>query len=202
MIVAVAHKLRVGKPLAHALVAVTYHDPQSRSKSTLGHQMLLARRLVEAGAGFVTVHSAGWDMHADGNNPGMVKGMNMLGSTLDKSLSAFMDDLAERGLSEKVLLVVTGDFGRTPTINKRGGRDHWARLGTLAFAGGGLKMGQVIGAADKRNGEPYTDAVTPGMMMGTILHTLFDIGKLRVARGLSAEMSSFINELQTIGELV
>ncbi len=171
-------------------------------KSTLGHQMLLARRLVEAGAGFVTVHSAGWDMHADGNNPGMVKGMNMLGSTLDKSLSAFMEDLAERGLSEKVLLVVTGDFGRTPTINKNGGRDHWARLGTLAFAGGGLNMGQVIGAADKRNGEPYTDAVTPGMMMGTILHTLFDIGKLRVARGLSTEMSSFINELQTIRELV
>ena len=128
--------------------------------------------------------------------------MNMLGSTLDKSLSAFMEDLAERGLSKKVLLVVTGDFGRTPTINKKGGRDHWARLGTLAFAGGGLNMGQVIGAADKRNGEPYSDAVSPGMMMGTILHTLFDIGKLRVARGLSTEMSSFINELQTIRELV
>ena len=110
-------------------------------KSTLGHQMLLARRMVEAGAGFVTVHSAGWDMHADVNNPGMLKGMNMLGWTLDKAVSAFLADLEARGLSEKVLLVMTGDFGRTPTINKKGGRDHWAKLGTLAFAGGGLPMG-------------------------------------------------------------
>ena len=62
-------------------------------KSTLGHQMLLARRMVESGAGFVTVHSAGWDMHADGNNPGMVKGMNMLGWTVDKAISAFLQDL-------------------------------------------------------------------------------------------------------------
>ena len=121
-------------------------------KSTLGHQMLLARRLVEAGAGFVTVHSAGWDMHADGNNPGMVKGMNMLGSTLDKSLSAFMDDLTERGLSEKVLLVVTGDFGRTPTINKKGGRDHWYEVAMCFLAGGGMKTGQVVGKSS-RNAE-------------------------------------------------
>ena len=62
----------------------------------------------------------------------------MLGWTVDKAVSAFLSDLEARGLSEKVLLVITGDFGRTPTINKRGGRDHWAKLGTLAFAGGGL----------------------------------------------------------------
>jgi len=167
-------------------------------KSTLGHQMLLARRLVESGAGFVTVHSAGWDMHADGNNPGMVKGMNMLGTTLDKALHAFLTDIANRGLSEKVLLVVTGDFGRTPTINKKGGRDHWARLGTLAFAGGGLRMGQVIGSSDKRNGEPASHPVDPAMMMGTILHTLFDIGKLRLARGLPNDLTTLINGFKTI----
>ena len=171
-------------------------------KSTLGHQMLLARRLVETGAGFVTVHSAGWDMHADGNNPPMVKGMNMLGTTLDKALHAFLTDIANCGLSEKVLLVVTGDFGRTPTINKNGGRDHWARLGTLAFAGGGLKMGQVIGSSDKRNGEPASSPVDPAMMMGTILHTLFDIGKLRVARGLSSDLAGLINNQKTIPGLV
>ena len=61
----------------------------------------------------------------------------MLGWTVDKAVSAFLQDLEDRGLSDKVLLVLTGDFGRTPTINKKGGRDHWARLGTLAFAGGG-----------------------------------------------------------------
>ena len=171
-------------------------------KSTLGHQMLLARRMVESGAGFVTVHSAGWDMHADGNNPGMVKGMNMLGWTLDKAVSAFLQDLEDRGLSDKVLLVLTGDFGRTPTINKRGGRDHWAKLGTLAFAGGGLPMGQVIGKADRRNGEPADNPVSPNMMMGTILHTLFDFGKLRIAQGITPELIQRVEDAHPIPELV
>src|SRR5262249_43972375 len=89
--------------------------------SILGKQMLLARRLVEAGAGFVTVQSAGWDMHADGNNPGIKDGMEMLGRPLDKALSAFLEDITQRGLLDRVLLVVTGDFGRTPKINKNGG---------------------------------------------------------------------------------
>ena len=171
-------------------------------KSTLGHQMLLARRMVESGAGFVTVHSAGWDMHADGNNPGMVKGMNMLGWTLDKAVSAFLQDLEDRGLSDKVLLVLTGDFGRTPTINKKGGRDHWAKLGTLAFAGGGLPMGQVIGKSDRRNGEPADNPISPNMMMGTILHTLFDFGKLRVAQGIPSELIQRVEDSHPIPQLV
>ena len=170
-------------------------------RSTLGSQMLLARRLCEAGCGFVTVHSAGWDMHADGNNPGMVDGMNMLGPTLDKSVSAFLEDLEQRGLSDKVLLVITGDFGRTPKVNPRGGRDHWANLGTLAFAGGGLKTGQVVGRSDRTNGAPATDPVTPQMMMATVLHTLFDVGQLRVARGLPRELMSVVENGQPIREL-
>jgi len=167
-------------------------------ESTLGHQMLLARRMVEAGAGFVTVHSAGWDMHADSNNPGMVKGMNMLGWTVDKAVSAFLADLEARGLSEKVLLVMTGDFGRTPTINKKGGRDHWAKLGTLAFAGGGLPMGQVIGRADRRNGEPSDNPVSPSMMMGTILRTLLDYGQLRIAQGIPQEIVRHVEDAHPI----
>ena len=171
-------------------------------KSTLGHQMLLARRMVESGAGFVTVHSAGWDMHADGNNPGMAKGMNMLGWTVDKAVSAFLQDLEDRGLSDKVLLVLTGDFGRTPTINKKGGRDHWAKLGTLAFAGGGLPMGQVIGRADRRNGEPADNPISPNMMMGTILHTLFDFGKMRIAQGIPTDIVKRVEDAHPIPELV
>ncbi len=157
--------------------------------SNLGKQMLMARRLVEAGCGFVTVHSAGWDMHADGNNPGMVAGMNMLGNSLDKAVAAFMDDVKSRGLDDKILLVITGDFGRTPKINGKGGRDHWANLGTLAFAGGGLPMGMTIGQSDRRNGEPATDPVTPRMMMGTIMRTLFDVGELRLDSGLPRDVS-------------
>jgi hypothetical protein len=169
--------------------------------SMLGRQMLMARRLCEAGAGFVTVHSAGWDMHADGNNPGIVEGMNMLGTSLDKAVSAFIEDCESRGLAEKILLVITGDFGRTPKVNPRGGRDHWASLGTLAFAGGGLKMGQVVGASDRNNGEPATDPISPAMMLTTILHTVFDVGQLRVARGLPRELAALVQDGQPIKEL-
>ena len=170
--------------------------------SNLGKLMLMARRLCESGCGFVTVHSAGWDMHADGNNPGVVKGMDMLGTSLDVAVSAFLEDLEARGLSDKVLLVITGDFGRTPKINKRGGRDHWARLGTLAFAGGGLKMGQVIGRSTRRVDEPATDPISPQNMMATILHTLFDVGTLRVARGLPADVAALVESGEPIVELL
>ncbi len=169
--------------------------------SNLGTLMLMARRLCEAGCGFVTVHSAGWDMHADGNNPGIVKGMEMLGTTVDIAVSAFLEDLEARGLADRVLLVITGDFGRTPKINKRGGRDHWARLGTLAFAGGGLRMGQVIGRSNRRVEEPATEPVTPHHLMATVLHTLFDIGELRIARGIPSDMMRLVEEAEPIGEL-
>jgi uncharacterized protein (DUF1501 family) len=148
--------------------------------SELGRHMLTARRLVEAGCRFVTVHSAGWDMHADGNNPGIESGMEMLGRPLDRAVSAFLEDLEQRGLLDRVLLVITGDFGRTPTVNSRGGRDHWPRLCTLALAGGGLNLGQVVGRASRRNDEPLTDPVSPGHLLATVLHSLFDVSALRL----------------------
>jgi len=170
--------------------------------STLGRQMLTARRLVEAGCAFVTVHSAGWDMHADGNNPGIVDGMRMLGTSLDRALAAFLDDLAERGLADKVLVVVTGDFGRTPKVNARGGRDHWAPLGTLAFAGGGLPGGAVVGRSDRHNATPDSTPVTPASMMGTIFHVLFDVGQLRVARDVPRDVLALVEASAPIPELV
>ena len=169
--------------------------------SMLGHKMLMARRLCEAGAGFVTVHSAGWDMHADGNNPGMQTGMAMLGTTLDHAVSAFMDDVASRGLSEKILLVITGDFGRTPRINKKGGRDHWARLGTLALVGGGLKMGQVIGQSDRQAGEPITTPYTTAHLMGTVMQTLFDVGEMRLVSGIPPQLRRLVEQSSGIPEL-
>jgi uncharacterized protein (DUF1501 family) len=164
--------------------------------STLGKQMLVARRLCESGCGFVTVHSAGWDMHADSNNPGMVRGMDMLGRSLDIAVSTFLEDVEQRGLSDKILLVITGDFGRTPRVNKKGGRDHWAKLGTLAFAGGGLPMGQVIGQSASRLDVPASEPLTTTNMMATIIHTLFDVGKLRLRQGIPRELL----QLTEVGE--
>jgi hypothetical protein len=169
--------------------------------STLGRQMLVARRLCEAGCGFVTIHSAGWDMHADGNNPGMVKGMEMLGRSLDQAVSAFLEDVEQRGLSEKILLVITGDFGRTPKINVKGGRDHWSKLSTLAFAGGGLRMGQVIGQSSREADIPASDPVSTPELMATVMHTLFDVGKLRVAPGIPRELSERIESGHPIAAL-
>ncbi len=170
-------------------------------KSTLGKQMLLARRLCESGCKFVTVHSAGWDMQADGNNPGMVKGMDMLGRTLDQALSAYLQDVKDRGVDKKILLVVTGDFGRTPKINAKGGRDHWAKLGPLAFAGGGLNMGQVIGSSDSTASQPSSEPITPANLMATLLHTVFDIGKLRLESKFPRPLLQKIDSIQPIDPL-
>lgn len=159
---------------------------------TLGKQMLMARRLVEIGCGFVTVHNAGWDMHADVNNPGIEAGMNRLGPPVDKAVAAFLDDLDARGLSRKVLLVITGDFGRTPKINKKGGRDHWSALSTLALAGGGLNMGQVIGRSNRQAERPASDPVTPCDLMATLMKLAFDLPELRLQTGVPREITTLL----------
>lgn len=168
--------------------------------SSLGKQMLMARRLVEAGCGFVTVQNSGWDMHADGNNPGIGPGMGMLGPPLDKAVGAFLDDLSERGLLERVLLVITGDFGRTPTINARGGRDHYPGLSTLAFFGGGMGRGQIIGQSSRKNDAPATEPITLAHLHSTLLHAQFDIGQMRLEAGVPRELAR-LAEPAPIGEL-
>jgi hypothetical protein len=156
---------------------------------TLGKLMLLARRCVERGAGFVTVTTNFvWDMHADVNNAHMTEGMSYTAPPLDHAVSVFLDDLRARGLEEKVLLVACGEMGRTPRINKSGGRDHWGNLGPLLLAGGGLPEGVVIGKSSSNGGEPATEPVKIANLIGTIMHTLFDVGKLRVTRGASREV--------------
>ncbi|ADB16417.1 protein of unknown function DUF1501 [Pirellula staleyi DSM 6068] len=162
---------------------------KSFQPSQLGRQMLLARRLCESGCRFVTVQSSGWDMHADGNNPGVAAGMEMLGRPLDHAVHTFLTDLAERGLDRDVLLVITGDFGRTPTINKNGGRDHYPKLGTLAFAGGGLKLGQVIGSSTAKNDAPASDPISPAMLCSTVMRTLFDPGQLRLDSSVPRDLA-------------
>src|SRR5262249_48852997 len=96
---------------------------------SLGKLMLLARRLCERGAGFVTVTTNFvWDMHSDVNNAPVEEGLRYMGPPLDHALSAFVDDLHARGLSDRVLLICCGEMGRTPRINKNGGRDHCGHL--------------------------------------------------------------------------
>lgn len=165
----------------------------------LGKQMLMARRLVEAGCGFVTVVSEGWDMH--GNAFGINDGMPTLGPAVDHTVSTFLNDLKARGMEDDVLLVITGEMGRTPKINGKKGRDHWARICSLALAGGGLNMGQVIGQSDRNGGAPATNPYTVENLSATIMHTLFDIGELRVTSGLPTDVVRTATTTEPIREL-
>ncbi|MEM7009983.1 MAG: DUF1501 domain-containing protein [Verrucomicrobiota bacterium] len=157
-----------------------YYTAQAES---IGKLLLTARRLCEAGCGFVTIHAgyAGvWDMHADGNNLNMKDGMDAVGRSFDHAVAAFIEDCESRGLSEKILLVCTGEMGRTPKINKRGGRDHWSRLAPLLLYGGGMDGGRVIGQSTKDGGEPNTDGFGPDNLISTILHSMLNISDLRL----------------------
>ncbi|MEX0716064.1 MAG: DUF1501 domain-containing protein [Planctomycetaceae bacterium] len=154
--------------------------PGNSSPSTLGRQLLLARRLAEAGCGFVTVMSSGWDHHSNEVNYDILGGMRNLAPPLDHALAAFLADVESRGLENDILLVVTGEMGRTPKINKDGGRDHWANLSPLLLAGGGLNVGGAIGRSTSNGGEPATTPHRCGHLAATILHALFDIGQLRL----------------------
>ena len=157
-----------------------YYTGQARS---IGKLLLLARRLCEAGCGFVTIHAdyeGVWDMHADGNNLNMIDGMEAVGRPFDHAVAAFIEDMEARGLSDKILLVCCGEMGRTPRLNRNGGRDHWGKLAPLLFYGGGSRGGQVIGQSTRDGGEPATENYTPANLVSTILHTVFDVGQLRL----------------------
>ena len=168
----------------------------------LGKQMLMARRLCEAGCGFVTVCCGGWDMHGGGKEFTMVDGLNTLTPAVDRAVSTFIEDVYQRGLQDKILLVITGEFGRTPRINKNGGRDHWGNLCPIVFVGGGLPMGQVIGQSDKQGGEPASDPISSSNVLATIMHYLFDVGVLRVQTGIPKEVESLIVDGSPISQLI
>jgi len=171
--------------------------------ATLGKLLLMARRLCERGCGFVTVTTSFvWDMHADNNNASLTEGMGYVGTPFDHAVSTFIEDIEARGLSEKILLVCCGEMGRSPTINKKGGRDHWGNLGPLMLYGGGLKMGQVIGQSSRNGGEPASDPVTIPDLMATIMHTLLDTGEVRLMDGLPKNLVDAVTGGQPIKGLV
>jgi Protein of unknown function (DUF1501) len=166
---------------------------------TLGKLLLLSRRLCEAGCGFVTVTTNFvWDMHSDVNNAPVEEGFGYMGPPLDYAVSAFLEDLEARGLSDKILLVVSGEMGRTPRINKNGGRDHWGGLSPLLLAGGGLKMGQVIGQSTRDAGEPLSEPLGISHLLSTIMHVLLRPSEVRLQAGLPVDLIRAITSGQPI----
>ncbi|MBY0521957.1 MAG: DUF1501 domain-containing protein [Gemmataceae bacterium] len=144
-------------------------------------RFLQARRLVEAGVSVVTCSAAGtmfpggdWDTHAGGDQKSETNFSNLRRKLpeYDKAVHALVTDIYERGLDKDVAVVVWGEFGRTPKINKTGGRDHWAPAGNVFIAGGGLKMGQVVGDTGLRAERSKGTVYTPSNVLSTLYRVL------------------------------
>jgi len=179
------------------------HERYRDHGQTIGRLMLLARRLCERGVGFITVATNFvWDMHADKNNATVTEGMDYVGAPFDHAVSAFIEDVEARGLSDRILLVCCGEMGRNPVINGKGGRDHWGRIAPLLLYGGGLRTGQVIGESDRKGGEPATPSVLMEHLTATLLHQLLDLEQVRVMDGLSSEVLAAMTGPRPIRELV
>jgi len=167
----------LGSPAAKAAFDLNKEPGQLRNRygrKLIGQGCLLARRLVESGARFVTVVDRGWDTHQDiaRNLPdARFRGSGKL-PALDRAYSTLLADLRERGLLESTLVVLMGEFGRTPKINNRAGRDHWPRAGFVSFAGGGVNGGQVIGATDAHGEVPTDTPVRPEDVAHSMLRLL------------------------------
>ncbi len=137
-------------------------------RNSLGQSCLMARRLVEAGVRCITIDHSNWDTHD--NNFRTLKGQLL--PFLDAGLSTLLRDLRDHGLLETTLVLVTGEFGRTPRINNNAGRDHWGPAFTVALAGGGIKGGRVIGKSSPRAERPASDPYGPEDLSATICHLM------------------------------
>jgi hypothetical protein len=162
-------------PETQKAFAIQEEPPALRDRygrNTYGQSVLLARRLVEAGVRFVTVYYSrgigGWDTHAD--NFKTLKDSRL--PHTDASLSALIDDLSDRGLLDETLVYWTGDFGRTPKINKDAGRDHWPPCQSVVMFGGGIRGGATYGASDPSGAYPKDDPVRPDDITATVFHAL------------------------------
>jgi hypothetical protein len=133
-----------------------------------GQGALAARRLVQAGVRFVSISGGGWDTHS--NNFDALKNRNL--PMLDRTLASLIQDLSDNGMLDSTIVYCAGEFGRTPKVNQRAGRDHWARSQSVVLAGGGFKRGFAYGSTDAQGMDPATERCTPDDVASTIFHCL------------------------------
>jgi hypothetical protein len=165
-----------------------------------GQSCLLARRLVEAGVTFVTVnfdpHSFSFDQHVD-----IERGMRSAGPRMDSAITSLVADLYERGLDRRVMVIVWGEFGRTPQVNAAGGRDHWGQVMSVLLAGGGLRVGQVIGSSTAKGEVPKDRPITPYDVLATMYRHL-GIDPSTTFNDHAGRPQPLLNEGTVIAELV
>lgn len=166
-----------------------------------GQSCLMARRLVEAGTRFVQIKWYdgpawdGWDVHG-ADLGGMVRMEQHLCPRLDQGLTALLEDLKQRGMLDTTLVVATGEFGRTPQINKYGARDHWPYCFSVLLAGGGIRGGTIVGSSDKQGGRPADRPVSPPEFSAT-LYKLLGFNTTTDPR-----LKTFVKDAAPVGELV
>jgi hypothetical protein len=134
-------------------------------RTTFGQSCLLARRLVESGVRFVTINYGGWDHHGK-----IFESLDRKLPEFDRGVSMLLEDMTQRGLMDDTMLVVMGEFGRSPKVNKDAGRDHWGPAASMLFAGAGVKQGHVLGSTDKQGGYVTRRPVAPA----DVAYTIFD----------------------------
>ena len=172
----------------------SFRDRYGRNRT--GQEFLLARRLIEAGVTFVTVRVGSWDDHR-----GIADRMKQKGPAYDQALAALVTDLHERGMDRDVLVIAMGEFGRTPRVNKSAGRDHWGRVMSVLMAGGGLKMGQIIGSSNPKGEVPQDNPYRPENVLAMVYRHL-GINPKQTFPDLSGRPRYLLEDDQLINELV
>src|SRR5262249_338321 len=163
---------------------------------TVSEHLLIARRLVEAGARCVTLSYGRWDTHAD--NFGLVRDH---GSKLDQCLSALIEDLDVRGMLDDVTVIAWGEFGRTPRINTSAGRDHWPQVSCAFLAGGGMRTGQAIGATNRLGEYAKEHPVSMQEVVATLYHNLgLDVTRTTITDPTG--QPQYLTDARPIAELV
>lgn len=165
-------------------------------RNGFGQRALLARRLVEAGVPFVTLYEGGWDHHRT-----IFSDLNKKLPPFQASIAALIQDLEERGMLERTLVVALGEFGRTPKVNSRGGRDHWSNAMSVMLAGGGTPPGQIIGATDRQGYSASERVLSPENFASTIYRKL-GIDPDKIVRTPEGRPVHYVSDPTPISELM
>ncbi len=164
--------------------------------------LLMARRLIEAGARVVTLNYSKWDWHGGANNSIFKREAEDF-PAFDKCVSALVEDLHQRGLDRDCTVIIMGEFGRTPKISDQVGRDHWPQVNCALLAGGGMKTGQVIGSTDRNAAEAVARPVTFSDLFATLYHNLGIDANLATINDLNGRPQHLIEEsAQPMRELI
>ncbi|RMF43011.1 MAG: DUF1501 domain-containing protein, partial [Planctomycetota bacterium] len=160
----------ISSPEAQAAFDIHREPDQVRDRygrHAFGQRALLARRLVDAGVPFITLYEGGWDHHED-----LFNRFESKVPPFEKTIATLISDLDERGMLDRTLVIALGEFGRTPQINTRGGRDHWSNAMSVLFAGGGTPGGQVVGATDRQGYAAVERVLSPENFVSTVYRKL------------------------------